>query len=223
MSFNLYLVRHGQTYLNKYSRMQGWSDAPLTDKGITDGLAAGSRLANVKFDHVYSSDLSRAVHTAEYIMQNNQATTEKLNPIQLPEFREQFFGSFEGLPSSELATTIKKRYNLQNIADYGDLMQAMTQEEVLDAIAAADDEGDAENATAFWQRLENGLKYLREHTQDGENILVVAHGTLIRNLSGKYAGREYTYSSMYNGSISKWTVDDEQMNLEVFNDIEKVW
>ena len=223
MSFNLYLVRHGQTYLNKYNRMQGWSDAPLTDKGITDGLAAGNRLANVKFDHVYSSDLSRAVHTAEYIMENNKATDTKLTPTQLPEFREQFFGSFEGLPSSELAADIKKRYNLDNVADYGDLMKAMTQEEVLDAIAAADVEGDAEDARAFWQRLEAGLKYLKDHTKDGENILVVAHGTLIRNLSGKYAGREYTYSSMYNGSISKWAIDDDQMKLEVFNDIEKVW
>lgn len=27
---SLYFIRHGQTYLNKYGRMQGWSDAPLT-------------------------------------------------------------------------------------------------------------------------------------------------------------------------------------------------
>ena len=32
MSFNLYLVRHGQTIFNHYERMQGWSNAPLTDK-----------------------------------------------------------------------------------------------------------------------------------------------------------------------------------------------
>ena len=43
MSFNLYLVRHGETYFNKYQRMQGWGNAPLTDKGISDGFAAGER------------------------------------------------------------------------------------------------------------------------------------------------------------------------------------
>lgn len=29
----LYFVRHGQTIFNKYNRMQGWSDSPLTEKG----------------------------------------------------------------------------------------------------------------------------------------------------------------------------------------------
>lgn len=32
---NIYLVRHGQTYLNKYNRIQGIANAPLTEKGLT--------------------------------------------------------------------------------------------------------------------------------------------------------------------------------------------
>lgn len=28
-----YFMRHGETYLNKYHRMQGWSDTPLTNRG----------------------------------------------------------------------------------------------------------------------------------------------------------------------------------------------
>lgn len=39
MAINVYFVRHGQTYLNLYHRMQGWSDSPLTEKGLAD--AAG--------------------------------------------------------------------------------------------------------------------------------------------------------------------------------------
>lgn len=53
MSINVYMVRHGQTYLNKYRRMQGWTNAPLTEKGIADGQAAGERLRHVHFDGVY--------------------------------------------------------------------------------------------------------------------------------------------------------------------------
>lgn len=30
----IYVVRHGQTYMNLYTKMQGWSDTPLTQKGI---------------------------------------------------------------------------------------------------------------------------------------------------------------------------------------------
>lgn len=29
----IYLVRHGQTYLNYFYRIQGWTDAPLTKSG----------------------------------------------------------------------------------------------------------------------------------------------------------------------------------------------
>ncbi|MDK6292868.1 phosphoglycerate mutase family protein, partial [Aerococcus urinae] len=35
---SIYFMRHGQTYLNKYNRMQGWCDAPLTDQGIRDAM-----------------------------------------------------------------------------------------------------------------------------------------------------------------------------------------
>ncbi len=68
MAINLYIVRHGETYFNFLHRFQGWSDAPLTSKGIQHGLDAGSRLANIHFDGVYSSDLTRAIHTARYIL-----------------------------------------------------------------------------------------------------------------------------------------------------------
>ena len=27
-----YFMRHGETYLNRYERMQGWSNAPLTEE-----------------------------------------------------------------------------------------------------------------------------------------------------------------------------------------------
>jgi probable phosphoglycerate mutase len=64
MSINLYIVRHGQTYINKYDRVQGWTNAPLTPKGINDGEQAGERLATLTFNNVYSSDLARAVETA---------------------------------------------------------------------------------------------------------------------------------------------------------------
>ena len=35
MTFTLYMVRHGQTILNSYNRLQGWCDSPLTEKAQT--------------------------------------------------------------------------------------------------------------------------------------------------------------------------------------------
>ena len=67
----LYFVRHGQTYLNKYKRMQGWADAPLTSEGELVALETGERLADIPFKAVYTSDLGRTQHTA--IDQNRNA------------------------------------------------------------------------------------------------------------------------------------------------------
>ena len=41
--FTVYLIRHGETYLNKYDRMQGWADAPLTPQGIEDAHMAAKK------------------------------------------------------------------------------------------------------------------------------------------------------------------------------------
>lgn len=82
MSVHIYMVRHGETYFNFLHRFQGWSDAPLTEKGIQDGYHAGTRLANVHFDGAYSSDLTRAIHTARYILTNNAASNFS-DPTQL--------------------------------------------------------------------------------------------------------------------------------------------
>lgn len=54
MAINVYFVRHGQTYLNLYHRMQGWSDSPLTEKGLADAARAGQALAKVDFDYAFS-------------------------------------------------------------------------------------------------------------------------------------------------------------------------
>ncbi|MCC3238086.1 histidine phosphatase family protein, partial [Pediococcus acidilactici] len=57
---NYYFVRHGQTLFNRYRHLQGWSDSPLTEKGVHDAQQAGVFLAGAEFAHVYYSDPTRA-------------------------------------------------------------------------------------------------------------------------------------------------------------------
>jgi len=47
-----YFVRHGETYLNRLGRFQGWADAPLTPEGLEIVHQSGRGLADVKFDAV---------------------------------------------------------------------------------------------------------------------------------------------------------------------------
>ena len=65
----LYIIRHGQTELNTKMLMQGRSDHPLNETGLTQAEEAAGRFAamGVKIDKVYSSPLIRALQTAKAI------------------------------------------------------------------------------------------------------------------------------------------------------------
>ena len=67
----IYVVRHGQTYINRYNKMKGCCDTPLTEPGIEGAEKAGEALKDVPFDIALSSDLKRASDTCEIIMKHN--------------------------------------------------------------------------------------------------------------------------------------------------------
>lgn len=98
---DLYLVRHGQSVPNATKRHSGWSMMPLTEKGFDDARRAGEKLKNIPFDRIYSSDLTRAVQTA-------QTAIPGCEPIQLPLIRERSVGS------------LAERFIEDCAAEYGD-------------------------------------------------------------------------------------------------------
>ena len=65
---NLYVVRHGQTNLNKEKRIQGRKGLPLNEVGIEQANLSKNLLKDIHFDYVYSSPLERAVQTAKIIV-----------------------------------------------------------------------------------------------------------------------------------------------------------
>jgi broad specificity phosphatase PhoE len=63
----LYLVRHGVSTGNTPGNLIGWSDHPLTAVGEAQAGAVAARLAPLGPMPVYSSDLPRALATAQHI------------------------------------------------------------------------------------------------------------------------------------------------------------
>jgi glucosyl-3-phosphoglycerate phosphatase len=63
----LILLRHGQTDFNVDGRMQGHIDSHLTDAGHEQAAEAAPVLASLAPDRLVSSDLRRAVDTAEVV------------------------------------------------------------------------------------------------------------------------------------------------------------
>lgn len=59
------LVTHGLTEWNKQNRIQGHVDTPLCEEGLHMARSLARRLAGSGIDAIYSSDLCRAMQTAQ--------------------------------------------------------------------------------------------------------------------------------------------------------------
>lgn len=214
---NIYLVRHGQTYLNKYHRIQGVANAPLTEKGINDAINAGKRLQKITFQHAYSSDMPRAFDTGKYILKQNGTSIEE--PIQSPAFREENFGYFEGSDSEAAWHQIGAP---QGLDDYAAMINKLGMGGTADLIAKCDPYGDAESDADLRARFIPGLQETIVNAKDGDNILIAAHGTIIRWAVDQFADNNIDVSTpIQNGSVSKLvaSADGQNISVEYYNNI----
>lgn len=80
-TLDLWLIRHGETTWNREDRTQGHSHNPLSDLGIRQAQRLGVRLETEHFEHIYSSDLKRALQTAELAFLNKDIIHKRLREI----------------------------------------------------------------------------------------------------------------------------------------------
>lgn len=86
------LIRHGETDWNKEKRIQGRSDVPLNEEGISQVREVHDGIWKTKWDMIYSSPLQRATKTAAIINEQYEI------PLEIEEaFIEKSFGEVEGL------------------------------------------------------------------------------------------------------------------------------
>lgn len=97
----LVLVRHGESIWNLENRFTGWTDVPLSAKGIEEAKSAGEVLKknNFSFDVAFTSVLKRANDTLNYIL-------EELGESNIPTYynyklNERHYGALQGLNKDE--------------------------------------------------------------------------------------------------------------------------
>jgi probable phosphoglycerate mutase len=151
----LVLVRHGETAWNTESRIQGHSDSPLTALGQAQARAIAARLADEKFDALFSSDLGRARETAAAIAgrTGHRATEDS-------RLRERNFGVGEGLTYGEL----DKRYP-----------DVFSRERETDPDFRLPE---GESRRQFHDRVVAAFTAVAE-AHDGKRIVVVTHGGVL--------------------------------------------
>ena len=101
MQSNLVLVRHGQSEWNEKNLFTGWKDPNLTKKGIGEAIEAGKLLKakNMKFDLMFTSNLTRAQETGRLILEEMNLANITIQKDQ--SLNERNYGDLAGLNKDE--------------------------------------------------------------------------------------------------------------------------
>lgn len=103
MSYQLVLIRHGESEWNKANLFTGWTDVDLSQQGHQEAIQAGKTLKEegFVFDVCYTSVLKRAIHTANHVLE--ELDQEWIPVIKNYKLNERHYGALQGLNKSETA------------------------------------------------------------------------------------------------------------------------
>lgn len=215
--FTLYMVRHGQTYFNIYNKLQGWSNSPLTHKGVQNAVDTGEKLKNTKFAAAYCSDTTRAEQTAQTILDENDASDIDA-PITSMFFREEFYGYFEGNDMDQAWYLAGAPHGLPT---FRDIVDKYSIGKAKDYLKDADPFHQAENNEEYWKRLDQGFDLIRgnKEIKDGDNVLLISHGNTLLSIVERYGNGKYDVTERpANGSLTKLEVDGDDIKVLSFNE-----
>ncbi len=172
-----YVVRHGETLLNRLGRAQGWSDSPLTDNGKSTAAELGAELKGIIFSAAYTSDMMRAEQTAKLIL-----STSGNDNIQIQKesrLREWCLGSMEAEHNSLFIQAVS---DWLGVSSFAELNRRLS--DVAAAIYEHDTTGAAEPFDDIARRLKNALTDIAQSRLQNENsnILIVTHAFAIKTL-----------------------------------------
>ncbi len=99
----LVLIRHGESTWNLENRFAGWTDVPLTAKGVEQARESGRLLKaeGFDFDLCYTSVLKRATHTLWHCLDELDRTW--LPVVHSWRLNERHYGALQGLNKAETA------------------------------------------------------------------------------------------------------------------------
>jgi probable phosphoglycerate mutase len=192
------VIRHGETAANRNGVIQGQTDVPLSPEGEKQARLLGRRWRGKHFDAVYSSDLSRALRTAELAF-------PAVKPTATPALREMNLGAWVGHTTFEIAERFPKEWRAFRA---GDIDCRIT---------------DGESRRELIARTE---KFFREAAarHAGQEVLVVTHGGVLRAffmiLMGGAISEKALLPSTGNTGINVVHYDDrtERWRLTTWND-----
>lgn len=188
--YKVVLIRHGESAWNKENRFTGWTDVPLSEKGVEEAKEAGRLLKQegFVFDMAFTSVLKRAIKTL-------WLTLEEMDLMWIPirhswRLNERHYGALQGLDKAETAAKYgddqvkiwRRSYDVRPPLLEGDdprhpgkdpRYAFLESEELPDGECLADT---VVRVIPYWQ------KTIVPEIKCGKKIIIAAHGNSLRAL-----------------------------------------
>jgi probable phosphoglycerate mutase len=194
----LIVVRHGETQANLHGRWQGHTDSPLTKAGIAQARAVAQRLKGCRFSRLYSSDLGRALQTAQIIADHTD------HQIILDErLRERHLGIFQGLTRAEMEAEYPQEWHLYGTAGPDYVIPG------------------GESARQRFERSTSCLREIALH-HPGKTVVIVTHGGVLNGLLRRTLDIPLEVPrrfKIWNASINVFLFDGGNWQLETWGDV----
>ena len=158
------LLRHGRTEWNDAGRLQGQADIALDAVGVAQAGEAAGYFRDWHFDACYSSDLRRAMVTAETV-----ALVHGLEVVAEPRLREIDVGSWSGRTTAEVAEELPNFIDLYTRGE--DFRRSAT----------------GETLAEMTERVIPAVLEAAERHPGGQ-VLMVTHGLLISTVAQALVG-----------------------------------
>lgn len=190
----LYFVRHGETDMNARNMFYGWYDADINEKGVSQAEELREAFREIHIDKIYSSDLTRALHTAQIIADGR--------PVEIvPDLREMAYGiwenrTWESMTESDRELLKKWRYDWTNL-----------------------EIPEGETFMGFYDRVTSGLdKIIKENK--GKHVLIVSHNGALSamhcHLTGAGPKGFWNFNSKQGHYSAVW-VSEKKLTYDCFN------
>lgn len=189
MTYNLILLRHGNSVWNQANLFTGWVDVDLSDLGRSEAKRAGALLAEsgLKPDILFTSVLKRAINTAHIAL--DQIDRNWIPTVRSWKLNERHYGALQGLDKAE---TLDKygpeqfqtwrrsfdvppppieddnKYSQAHDDRYQDLGPALPKTECLKDVLI--------RMMPYWEEA------IAPELRSGKTVLVTAHGNSLRAL-----------------------------------------
>jgi len=193
MQTTIYLIRHGVTGWNKKKKYCGYIDVPLSKEGTEQARKLARRIKSVKIDAVYSSNLKRAMRTAQIVF----GKTRKIHVI--PDLQEINFGVLEGLNHDEI---LKK---------YGVIYTKWLHDPYKNHIPKG------ENINSFQKRVTNAINKIAAANR-GKTVAAVCHGgTISVFVTGILKKKDFWKYVPHSTSVTVVEYKNRKPGIKLFN------